>query len=60
MNELNPTRTCGIDPKCDHVMDQYEDILSEEGRICGSTLVCSKCGTSAYEISLRESFEVQS
>lgn len=60
MNELNVVRTCGIDPECDHVMDQYEPIFSEDGRKCGETLVCSKCGTSAYEISLRESFEVKS
>jgi hypothetical protein len=59
MNELN-TRTCGIEPKCDHAMDSYEDIFDNDGRVCGSTLVCSKCGITAYEISLRESFEDQS
>lgn len=35
MNELNVIRTCDIEPKCDHVMDEYEPIFDDEGRKCG-------------------------
>lgn len=39
-------------PKCEHVYDQWEDLLDESGRVCGGTQVCSKCGTSAMQESL--------
>lgn len=38
--------------KCEHVYDEEENILDIHGNFCGSTLVCSKCGTSAIQESL--------
>lgn len=34
--------------KCEHVYDRYEPII-QDGRTVGETLVCSKCGRTAYE-----------
>ena len=35
--------------KCEHDYSRYVDILDSEGKFCGQTLVCSKCGRTAYD-----------
>lgn len=47
---------CGPNKVCDHAMESYIDLYDENGRICGSTLVCSKCGETAFNISMWEAF----
>ena len=38
-------------PKCPHVFDKWIDIV-EDGRVCGGTMTCSLCGTTALQESL--------
>jgi len=42
---------CGPNRECEHLMDRYEPITDSEGRECGATLVCSKCGETAFNLS---------
>ena len=37
---------------CDHVFEGSADIVDGEGRLCGATRVCNRCGLSAYDHSL--------
>lgn len=41
---------CGPDRTCDHQMDHYEPIYDSDGRTCGVTLVCAKCGMTAFDM----------
>lgn len=52
MNDLVTIFECGPNRDCEHEMDAYEDLYDDDGRVCGSTLVCSKCGQSAFNLSL--------
>lgn len=47
---------CGPNRKCDHVMDRYEPIVDSDGRECGATLVCSRCGETAFNMSVWDGF----
>lgn len=42
---------CGPNRTCDHVMDKYEPIF-DGGVEVGSTLVCSKCGETSFNLSM--------
>lgn len=42
---------CGPNRTCEHVMDHYIDLTDSEGRVCGMTAVCSKCGETAFNLS---------
>lgn len=43
---------CGPNRKCEHAMDHYIDLTDSDGRVCGSTLACSKCGETAFNLSM--------
>lgn len=43
---------CGPNRECEHVMDHYIDLTDESSRVCGSTLACSKCGETSFNLSL--------
>lgn len=45
---------CGPNRTCDHVFDTYEPLTDSDGRVCGETTVCSKCGESAFNLSMWE------
>jgi hypothetical protein len=38
---------------CDHDFKGWVDLRDEEGRVCGGTTVCTKCGMDAMSYSLR-------
>lgn len=42
---------CGPNRTCDHAMDHYVDLVDGE-RVCGTTLACSKCGETSFNLSL--------
>jgi hypothetical protein len=46
---------CGPNRECDHDMSLQED-LYDEGRVCGSTAKCSKCGETAFNISMWDGY----
>lgn len=39
---------CGPNRKCEHDYSDYQDIV-EDGKIIGWTVLCVKCGQTAYE-----------
>jgi hypothetical protein len=45
---------CGPKRTCDHDMSLWEDLYDEDGRVCGGTQKCSKCGETAFNISMWE------
>lgn len=45
---------CGPNKSCDHSMDHYVDIKDSDGLVCGTTLACSKCGETSFNISMWE------
>ena len=42
---------CGPNKSCDHVMDHYVPLYDGD-RECGSTLACSKCGETAFNMDM--------
>jgi hypothetical protein len=38
---------------CNHDFQGWEELKDNEGRICGGTTVCTKCGMDAMSYSLR-------
>lgn len=51
-DEVVAVFVCGPNRTCEHEMNGYVDILDTDGRPCGSTLVCSKCGETAFNLSM--------
>lgn len=47
---------CGPNRECDHAMDHYRDIVDANGRVCGTTLACSKCGETAFNLSMWDDY----
>lgn len=43
---------CGPNRSCEHTMDHYIDLTDLNGRVCGITLACSKCGETAFNIDM--------
>lgn len=41
---------------CDHDFQGWEALKDEEGRECGGTTVCTKCGMDAMTYTLRTGF----
>lgn len=35
--------------KRDHDYNDYEDVVDDQGRVCGGTNVCTKCGARAID-----------
>lgn len=42
---------CGPNRTCDHVFDKWENLYDGD-RVSGETTVCSKCGETAFGLSL--------
>lgn len=47
---------CGPNRKCEHVMDHYVDLTDSDGRVYVSTLACSKCGETAFNLSMWDDY----
>jgi hypothetical protein len=43
---------CGRKHDCEHEMNESRPLYDESGRECGTTQVCTRCGTSAFELAL--------
>lgn len=50
--EVRPTVfLCGPNRECQHDMSGWQDIV-ENGRVCGGTAVCLKCGETSFNLSI--------
>jgi len=43
---------CGPNRVCDHDMSGWQNIVEPDGKVCGGTAVCTKCGETAFNISM--------
>ena len=43
---------CGPNRECEHVMDHYVPLYDSDGRVCGETSACSKCGETSFNLSM--------
>lgn len=54
MDEVVTIIECGPNRACEHVFDKYVPITDSDGRVCGETAACSKCGETAFNLSMWE------
>ena len=38
---------------CDHDFQGWEELKDDEGRVCGGTTVCTRCGMTSFAHALR-------
>lgn len=43
---------CGPNRECIHDMRGWKDFVDEKGRVFGGTAVCTKCGETAFNLSV--------